>query len=231
MNRSARLFARSLALTLATFLSFGAMANNNAFGDILYNNWTLVTGENQALDGTYLAQSFNTGATAETLTSVSVMIRTLGASPSNTFSMLLYGSNGSNKPGALLTTIGQRTLGAGVSANQSTTLPSPDFTFATNYVLATASQYFVVLKVDNTTSTDGIFWKNSTSIPTNDINITPTPSYYSLTSFNGTAWAEQSGVNYNMVVTAVPEPSTSILGAIGVMTMAYVAKRKRRSIS
>jgi hypothetical protein len=34
-----------------------------------------------------------------------------------------------------------------------------------------------------------------------------------------------------MVVTAVPEPSTSILGAIGVMTMAYVAKRKRRSIA
>ena len=98
-------------------------------------------------------------------------------------------------------------------------------------ILASASQYFVVLKVDNTTSTDGIFWKNSTSIPTNDINITPTPSYYSLTSFNGTAWAEQSGVNYNMVVTAVPEPSTSILGAIGVMTMAYVAKRKRRSIA
>ena len=230
MNRSARLFARSLALTLATFLSFGAMANNNAFGDILYNNWTTPTGENNPLDGSYLAQSFNTGATAETLTSVSVMIRTLGASPSNTYSMLLYGSNGSNKPGALLATIGQKTLGGGVSPDQSTTLPNPDFTFTANYLLASASQYFVVLKVDNTTSTDGIFWKNSTSIPTNDINITPNPSYYSYYSFNGTAWGVTSG-NFNMVVTAVPEPSTSILGAIGVMTMAYVAKRKRRSIA
>jgi len=231
MNLSKRFFSRSLALMLATFLSFGAVANNNAFGDILYNNWTSVTGETQALDGTYLAQSFNTGATAETLTSVSVMIRTLGASPSNTYSMLLYGSNGSNKPGALLTTIGQKTLGAGVSPTQNTTLPNTDLTFTTSNILASDSQYFVVLKVDNTTSGDGMFWKNSTSTPTNDINITPTPSYYSFASSNGTNWAASIGTNYNMVVTAVPEPSTSILGAIGVMTMAYVAKRKRRSIA
>lgn len=198
--------------------------------DTLYHS-LLPTGETSVDVGQYAAQSFGTGSTASTLDSVSLLLRTLGKDNLNIFSLYLYDSTGSGGgPGNQLATIGTRSLPGGVSPDGTSYTSNPDLTF-TNIGLSLAAnqQYYLVVKNDFTSQGDQIFWKNTSSSSGGTLINTPALGNYS--SSNGLAWSAGSAGSLNMMVTAVPEPSTYVLAAIGSVVMSVLARRRKQRMA
>ncbi len=186
------LMALGLALVYLVGLAPGA---NGSSSVTLYSMTT--DGAWKAAAGTqWLAQSFSTGASPVVLTSVGVEVRNATESNSSstpsTLTFKLYESTTSapiQPTGAPLVTLKEEALGAWASGRVTAT---------DSYTLSSNTRYFVVV----TGSSGGtIGWKYNTAAPTS--GITPTPTFYALTSTDGgAAWSSFGSDNFNMIVSA-----------------------------
>lgn len=224
--RFAAIGYRIAAVAVAAFLGMPS-----ADADvILYNNWQSQAGQQQFPgSSSWIAQSFKTGSSAVILDTVSVMVRNESGS-SGSIAVEIYSSSTSNVPSASLFTITPGTSIPAFYDSNSGNDPNgvkESFFHNVNYGLAAETQYFVVVK--NLSSANiGIKYPNVTTVT----DIAPTPTFHDLISSNsGGSWSNgaPSTGGYGLYITAVPEPSTLALAAMGCGMLGWAASRRRRS--
>lgn len=196
---------------------------------IVYNNWQNQAGQQQFQgSSSWFAQSFKTGSSAVILDTVSVMVRNESGAPGS-IAVEIYSSTNDLPTASLFTITSGTSLPAFYDSNagDSPTGVKESFFHNLNFNLAAATQYFVVVK--NLGSADiGIKYPNQATVT----DITPTPTFFDLITTNsGGSWSNGAPTTggYGVYITAVPEPSTLALAAMGCGLLGWAASRRRRS--
>lgn len=215
----AKLFIATVGATLLGGLSAASAA-------ILSDNLGQTQSATDSInDLSFAAQAFTTTGTDFVIDSVTVAAHKSGSGVTGTLNLFFYDNTGSGGlPG---TSVSGSTPIASVDASAlATTAGSTHAWTLLNYSLAPSTTYYVVLggasvsggqfQWDYTTSTSG----------------TGFPSNYADSSNSGASWGSLSTANpQQMQVTAVPEPSVNVLGAIAAVTAAVTCRRTRSSIA
>lgn len=211
MNRNTHVFG-------AMIVAFSTMP---AIAVDLANNLTETRNGNAQVSNTrFEAQSFTTSATDFVIDSVTVSVQKDTAFSAGTLNLFFFDATGAGgTPGSSV----QVNPIASVPATSLTTTIDANYTFSLlNYALAPSTAYFVVL--GGSGLTESFFGWNFT----NSTNGTGFPSSYSRSDDGGSTW---SAVNLTqpqkMTVTAVPEPATIGLGAIGSALLCQLVRRSR----
>lgn len=216
MTRSlVALALKPISMALLIVASIFAQAASGV--DVVLYGQTATTSTTIHQVNQYIAQSFNTNAIqTQNISNVSLYFNSFHGGSSQV-EFYLYNAGSPNTPGSILQTLGQGTVaGAGdVTVN---------LAFGTPISLLPSTQYFIVAK---NLGTDDVKWYYSSNPNNVTTNISPKPTYYSLSSLNGTSWTNSSSTNvFAMTVTGVPEPSTYAFAAISAVSLAVVARRR-----
>lgn len=168
------------------------------------------------------AQSFRTTAIDSIVNAVSVKFyRGAGSTGSIAFEIWDLNS-GDNKP----LSPPARNVGTLDISTLSTDASNPtQVDFTTNISLNTSTDYYLVARIDSSLS-GLVYWSRTDSQPS------PGYSWY-VTSSNdgGSSWDPTTTDPTNsqlMKITAVPEPSTYALGAIGTLVLGWLGRRRGR---
>ena len=198
----------------------GSVEKASAIDLVMYGN-TSQTASTDVNAFQYAAQSFTTNQLIFRLTGVSVTMNSFRGSNPTSLQFSLYNSGSTpNTPGTLVQSLGSLTTPATVQDFTFTfTAPSP-------VLLAQDAQYFVV--VQNSGPDDIKWWTGNQSSISTVLN--PRPTFYSVTSTNGTSWDTPSTTrSFNMTVTGVPEPTTYAFAAISAVALAAIGRRKAKA--
>jgi hypothetical protein len=171
--------------------------------------------------GNKFAVAFTTGTLSNFLKIQSVTLGLGDISPFSTAILNLVADNSSSPTGSTLAT--QSLL---VQANGL-------YTFGLGTItLAPSTTYWVTLEADNPTAPSTFSWLRGdpTSSPTGQNGSGYTfPSNGGMRSQNGGSWTVNSGADtLSINVSAVPEPSTYALAAVGLGLAGFIRARRRR---
>lgn len=205
MKLMSRMILTGLITVLASLFFLVSVPN----ADVIYDNITYNTTLG-ALGSVTRYDSFSTGPTAYSLTSVSVVLE--GSSAAGHTSVGLY-SDASTAPGTLLYAIGDIPDTA-----LTTTFTEYDLTLASPYLLAANTRYWIGLVGFATTANWGttpeVSGQPGVSGEYNALQTTVTP--------NSTVspYPYQMEIDATPVTAAVPEPSLMVLLCISIMSVA-----------
>jgi hypothetical protein len=195
----------ALAAAAASVLSLASTVH----AGILYDNLSVGTGGTGSIATTGPdADSFSTGASPVTLSQVSLLLSAATPTDGGSFSVYLLHNN-SNTPGSVITTLG-------TVSDSSLTTSLGVVSLSTTYLLAANTRYWIEL---TGASTSAVWSYASTNTGT---NVSGEYNYFSGTSYPNSVYTA-----YNMQVSAsaVPEPGTFALGAIGITFLAIARRR------
>jgi len=210
---------KNLPILVAMTFAFSTMP---AIAVDLANNLTETRNGNAQVSNTrFEAQSFATNATDFVIDSVTVSVQKDSAFSAGTLNLFFFDATGAGgTPGSSV----QVNPIASVPAASLTTTIDANYTFSLlNYVLAPSTNYFVVLGGSDLTGADFFGWNFTNS--TNGIGF---PSSYSRSDDGGVNWRNVDLTQpQKMTVTAVPEPLTIGLGAVGAALLCWLGRRSR----
>lgn len=189
---------RALVFVSTVFMVFAGLFSaypSVAVTSTLYGN--LIDGAPHSTNGTnQVAQSFTTGNSPATLTSLQLWLRNDGGIASSGYQVDLFSSS-AGSPGSLHSTIGSSiNVGAYWDDKPTLTPPSP-------VSLLANTQYFIVVS-----GTGGMTWKGNSVVPTTSIS--PSPVFSSFRSSNtGGSWSVATGDSSQTMIVVVDESATA----------------------
>jgi PEP-CTERM motif-containing protein len=199
-------------------------------GTIVFNNLAAPSGGSRSLVPDAQFQSFSTGAGSFSLTDVMLLLSGgLGPTDTTSFSVDLY-ADSSTSPGSFLFNIGMK-IDNTLTANCSCTYDFPTTAFA----LSANTRYWIGLKTSTGSAVDWDSEFVSGAVPPGDIGVAgqfrDDTGTVSPDDFNGFRQAFQMEVTVSPTVTTsgVPEPSTLVLGAAGLLALMIVRRQTRRA--
>jgi len=178
---------RITAGLLALLAMFQLMTLTTAFAaDVQIYSMTTDGGGNTINNSTFRAQSFWTGASQVTLSTVNVRIRNEVGDRS--FNVSLHSSS-DGKPGSKI-----EDLATNVNIKQ---WEEFNDAYRSSRILDANTQYFIV--VSGNQGSSGPVWKFHPNVPTSTLS--PPPTFTSFDSFDaGSTWSATTNQNYNMIV-------------------------------
>ncbi|MCS7090995.1 MAG: choice-of-anchor R domain-containing protein [Verrucomicrobiota bacterium] len=197
-----------LALATASALALAASpARAAVVFDTLSGHWESEATLSESL---WVAQAFGSGLN-NLLTGIKLNLY----GGSGTFGVELWDIDSQNKPGSLITTIGNFSSPTTPSQNNVVNISGLNVSINPN------STYYVVVKA--TSAGGSVNWGSTTS---SDQNVSGSPMYSVV--YNGGSWGDVDEENpQRMMVEAVPEASTWLAGAFaGLIILGGVARRK-----
>jgi len=206
-----------LALAATVVLTLSSVAD----AGIIYDNISPSTGATSggsasisSSDHGPLADSFSTGAGFSVLTDLKLLVAATTPTDGDSFNVLLL-SDTSTSPGSVLTTL--RTVS---DSSLTTTLSTVDIILSTPYLLAANTRYWIEL---SSPSTSGVWSFTTTNV---GIGVANEYNFYA-----GSVSANSAFTPYQMTVTtsAVPEPSSFGLCAIGIAALAIARRHLGRT--
>lgn len=205
------------AIVTAAPLTDVVFGNLNADGEKTLGATSTLIGPGAGSE-VWIAQGFNTGTSASSLTiqSISLGLATLSESASATVSIY---SNNSGSPGSLLFTSSSVTVTGTTQVRYDFPFSGANLTASTGYwVIPSAGvQWFqVAASGGSPIAQNGSSYSSLGGIESDTSDIVPGD------------WAVSSS-RYSISVQAVPEPSTYALAALGIGVAGFVRARRRKS--
>ena len=161
--------------------------------------------------GPMLANSFTTGAAGVSLASITALLKSDGASPVGDLRVSLH-ADSANSPGAELLSLGVLS-----SANIATdAFARYSFTPAASFALAANTTYWVEIEA---VSPNPVEWAWSGDLTA--------PGVAGQSTYSGIFGVSPNGLAYQMAVTtAVPEPTSALLLAMGIGAFTMLRRRQ-----
>lgn len=215
-------------LAFALLMVFAAVSERAALGLEVYDNIGQPVSNTSSFQiGNWPALSFMTTSNEYVLDSVTIPIRQpVQGSDGQLWFELYDGSGPSGAPGSAIGSI----LGQVPIANISK-VGFENITFTgLNRTLSASTNYWVVLKSAGGVSQDPN--KYEVGATTSSGGILTGSLGFSITSDSGATWTAPSTAVHiigRVGAVAVPEPSTYVLGTIGVIVSGWIARSKRKS--
>jgi hypothetical protein len=219
--------------TVAAFAAAIAILGPNVHGETIFSNLSgqpgtiasnLPVGFSGA-DWTHGAQQFHSGSNTS-ITGVTLLLARAAGTVSGTYSVEVW-TDSSNKPGSLVGTIatGQDPSGVSTSGPQLLSYSS------SSVAVSASTNYWIVMDMSNNASQ--LQWQYTNAAPTTSgfVGVSGTELLQSADPPTPLSWATPGGITQGrlmMEVTAVPEPASIGVMALGAAGLGIAAIRRMR---
>ena len=209
-----------LALLMLT-VALACCGQASRAGVVLFDNLSAGSpnGSTSVTNTVWLSQAFTTTATDFVLDSVSLRLWNQNGTSGN-FELQVWDALGaSGSPGSLVGSA----IYTGLAQNLGSSYGSLLNVSSLNVLLAASTNYHLLARGTSLTDIPGDFGPDPGTLYWDQTNVNPSASY--LTVNSGTNWSPE-GTNKFMSVTAVPEPSSGVLFAMGLAAWAMLRRRR-----
>lgn len=209
-----------LALLMLT-VALACCGQASRAGVVLFDNLSAGSpnGSTGVTNTVWLSQAFTTTATDFVLDSVSLRLWNQNGTSGN-FELQVWDALGaSGSPGSLVGSA----IYTGLAQNLGSSYGSLLNVSSLNVLLAASTNYHLLARGTSLTDIPGDFGPDPGTLYWDQTNVNPSASY--LTVNSGTNWSPE-GTNKFMSVTAVPEPSSGVLFAMGLAAWAMLRRRR-----